>query len=125
MQDADIVWFRDPFEHFARKTDFQISTDKFSGDPLSFQNSKPNCGYQYVRSNARTIAMYKHWCALGEKNPNIDEQTQLKIMLKEREFLNMRVKVRFLDTVYFSGLCQVRDGKHKRLLFQISLLHSC
>lgn len=106
IQDADILWFRNPFDHFANNTDFQISSDKYRGNPYSFYN-RPNCGYQYTRSNNRTIAMYRHWCQGGEENPSIDEQSVLKVMLKRNEIATYNVKIRFLETERFSGFCEV------------------
>ncbi|KAG0613036.1 hypothetical protein M758_6G071500 [Ceratodon purpureus] len=103
--DADILWFRNPFEHFANNTDFQISCDKNRGNAWSLQN-KPNCGYQYARSNERTIAMYRHWCRGGDANPDIDEQSLLNRMLKSKEFTTYKVEIRFLPTERFSGFCQ-------------------
>ncbi|KAG0586809.1 hypothetical protein KC19_2G119200 [Ceratodon purpureus] len=103
--DADILWFRNPFDHFANNTDFQISSDKYRGNPGSF-NNLPNCGYQYVQSNNRTIAMYRHWCKGGEDNPTVDEQTLFKRMLRHKEFSTYKVRIQFLETDKFSGFCQ-------------------
>lgn len=105
-QDADILWLRNPFEHFFDDADFQISCDKNRGNPWSLLN-KPNCGYQYARSNERTIAMYRHWCKGGEDNPHIDEQSLLNIMLHSRAFVSYEVRIRFLSTEEFSGFCNV------------------
>lgn len=102
--DADILWLRNPFEHFFNDADFQISCDKNRGNPWSLLN-KPNCGYQYARSNERTIAMYRHWCQGGENNPHIDEQSLLNIMLHSKAFAPYKVRIRFLSTEEFSGFC--------------------
>lgn len=106
VQDADILWFRNPFEYFAKGTDFQISCDRNRGSAWSLRN-KPNCGYQYARSNERTIAMYRHWCSGGDANPHVDEQSLLNLMLKRKELSPYKVKIRFLPTERFSGFCQV------------------
>lgn len=89
--DADILWFRNPFERFANNTDFQISSDKNRGNAWSLRN-KPNCGFQYARSNERTIAMYRHWCKGGDDNPDIDEQSLLTVMLKGQDFAAFKVE---------------------------------
>jgi hypothetical protein len=102
--DADILWLRNPFEHFSNDADFQISCDKNRGNAWSLLN-KPNCGYQYARSNERTIAMYRHWCNGGENNPHIDEQSLLNIMLHSKAFVPYKVRIRFLSTEEFSGFC--------------------
>ena len=104
--DADIIWFRNPFNQFAKDMDFQISCDRFKG-PVA-ESNKPNCGYQYTRSNKRTIAMYQQWCKGGEDNPNIDEQSLLNVMLKRKDLAKFGVKFRYLDTDQFSGFCQVQ-----------------
>lgn len=106
LQDADILWLRNPFDHFASNADFQISCDKNRGDEMSLLN-RPNCGYQHARSNNRTIAMYRHWCEGGDENPDIDEQSLLKRLLQTNAFASYKVKIRFLSTERFSGFCQV------------------
>jgi len=103
--DADILWLRNPFDHFFDDADFQISCDKNRGNEWSTLN-RPNCGYQYAQSNERTISMYQHWCRGGEANPNIDEQSLLNKMLHSRAFAPYKVKIRFLATEQFSGFCQ-------------------
>jgi hypothetical protein len=106
LQDADILWFRNPFDYFADDADFQISSDKYRGNPRSF-NNLPNCGYQYAQSNNRTIAMYRHWCKGGEDQLSVDEQTLFKKMLRRKEFATYDVNIQFLETERFSGFCEV------------------
>lgn len=59
-QDADILWFRDPFPNFAADSDFQIACDKYMGGPFDVSNNAPNGGFLYVRSNHRTMALYRY-----------------------------------------------------------------
>ncbi|KAH9298702.1 hypothetical protein KI387_030384, partial [Taxus chinensis] len=57
--DADIMWFRNPFLHFTADTDFQIACDRFNGNPTDLENTA-NGGFNYVKSNNRTIEFYKY-----------------------------------------------------------------
>jgi hypothetical protein len=113
VQDADIVWFRNPFNHFAADADFQISSDKFKGNPLSTVENRPNCGYVFTRSNKHTIAMYTHWCNGGKRYPSVDEQSQLGGMLHRGEPKKLGVRVRFLPTELFSGFCEASTDMRK------------
>lgn len=113
VQDADIVWFRNPFDHFVHDADFQISSDKFKGDPLSTVDNRPNCGYVFTRSNNQTIALYTHWCNGGKRYPSVDEQTQLGGMLRRGELKKLGVRVRFLPTELFSGFCEASMDMRK------------
>lgn len=107
MQDADIMWFQNPFNAFYHdNVDFQIACDRYRNPYLLAKNS-PNGGFVYVRSNPRTIAMYKYWYEARLRNPGKHDQDVLMVIFREDEFLRMEVKIRFLDTLYFSGFCQV------------------
>ena len=113
VQDADIVWFRNPFNHFVDDADFQISSDKFKGNPRSTVDNRPNCGYVFTRSNNHTIALYTHWCNGGKRYPKVDEQSQLGGMLQRGELKKLGVRVRFLPTELFSGFCEVSKDMRK------------
>ncbi|XWS22905.1 hypothetical protein CRYUN_Cryun29cG0075900 [Craigia yunnanensis] len=58
--DANIMWFRDPFPRFFLDADFQIACDNFLGRPDDM-NNRPNGGFNYVKSNKRSIAFYIFW----------------------------------------------------------------
>ncbi|CBI35299.3 unnamed protein product, partial [Vitis vinifera] len=45
--DADIMWFRDPFQHFFQDADFQITCDSYIGNPYDV-NNRPNGGFTYM-----------------------------------------------------------------------------
>ena len=105
-QDGDVLWVRNPFDRFAQDADVQLSSDHFSGDPLSMKNS-PNSGFVYTRSNNRTVAMYKYWYDARNRNPGKNDQMVLNTILKEQAFLDLGVKIQYLGTVYFGGFCQV------------------
>jgi hypothetical protein len=102
--DGDILWLRNPFEHFFNDADFEISCDTNHGNAWSYWN-QVNCGFQYARSNERTIGMYRHWCKGGEKNPHIDEQSLFTKMLHKKAFVPFKIRIRFLSTEQFSGFC--------------------
>lgn len=51
--------------------------------------------------------MYKYWYEAREQNPGKHDQDVLSVIFKEKDFLDIGVKVWFLATVEFSGFCQV------------------
>ncbi|KAL9245950.1 hypothetical protein vseg_019543 [Gypsophila vaccaria] len=103
--DADIMWFRNPFPHFDPDTDFQIACDHFTGDPFDLENS-PNGGFNYVKSNLRTIAFYKFWHSSRERYPGYHDQDVLNFIKRSPYITEIGLTMRFLDTAYFGGLCE-------------------
>jgi len=106
-QDADIVWLHNPFTQLAENTDFQIACDRYNNAPESLLN-EPNGGFVYTCANDRTIEFYKYWYAARERHPGKHDQDVLSIIIREQRFLDLGLKVRFLDTRFFSGFCQVQ-----------------
>ncbi|XP_065850124.1 uncharacterized protein At4g15970-like [Euphorbia lathyris] len=103
--DADIVWLRNPFPHFYKNVDFQIACDNYMGDPKNRHNS-PNGGFNYVKSNKRSIKFYKFWYSSRLRFPGKHDQDVLNI-IKFDPFINrIGLKMRFLDTKYFGGFCE-------------------
>ncbi|KAH9318103.1 hypothetical protein KI387_019872, partial [Taxus chinensis] len=110
--DADIMWFRDPFLHFSRNADFQIACDHFTGNPADLDN-RPNGGFTYVNSNNRTIEFYKYWYMSRELYPGNHDQDVLNIIKYDEVITEMGLKMRFLDTAYFGGLCEPSKDLNK------------
>ncbi|KAL4346768.1 hypothetical protein GQ457_17G014570 [Hibiscus cannabinus] len=105
FSDGDIVWFRDPFPRFFPDADFQIACDHFLGRPEDMNNS-PNGGFNYVKSNNRTIAFYKFWYCSRETYPGLHDQNVLNRIKFDPFISNIGLKIRFLDTANFGGLCE-------------------
>ncbi|KAI3967659.1 hypothetical protein MKX01_039569 [Papaver californicum] len=103
--DADIMWFRNPFERFYNGSDFQIACDYFNGNSRDLRNS-PNGGFTYVQSNKRTKKFYKYWYDSRQRHPGKHDQDVLNIIKKKRSFKRIGLKMRFLNTAYFGGLCE-------------------
>lgn len=104
-QDADIMWFRDPFPRFYLDADFQIACDYFAGDSDDVQN-RPNGGFNYVKSNNRSIEFYKFWYSSHETYPGYHDQDVLNIIKFHPFIMEIGLKMKFLDTAYFGGLCE-------------------
>ncbi|XP_060207975.1 uncharacterized protein At4g15970-like [Lycium barbarum] len=103
--DADILWFRQPFAHFYLDTDFQIACDHYWYDSTDLHNS-PNGGFNFVKSNQRTIQFYKFWYNAREAHPGKHDQDVLN-MIKFNPFIkDIGLKIRFLDTALFGGFCE-------------------
>lgn len=107
------MWLRNPLPRLlsADETiDFQISTDRFNGDEWSIRNPI-NGGFYAVKSNNKTIALLDRW--YGRRNSSAaHEQEALHRMMHEGVLGELGIRVRFLDTRYFSGFCQdSRDMK--------------
>ncbi|KAE8716657.1 hypothetical protein F3Y22_tig00110114pilonHSYRG00561 [Hibiscus syriacus] len=103
--DVDIMWFRDPFPRFFPDADFQIACDHFLGSPDDLSNM-PNGGFNYVKSNNRSIAFYKFWYDSHETYPGYHDQDVLNRIKLDPFISDIGLKIRFLDTAYFGGLCE-------------------
>nr|GEZ22897.1 putative nucleotide-diphospho-sugar transferase, nucleotide-diphospho-sugar transferase [Tanacetum cinerariifolium] len=103
--DADIMWFRDPFPMFHKDADFQIACDYFNGDPSDLRNL-PNGGFNYVKSNKKTIEFYNFWYNSRVTYPHLHDQDVFN-KIKFNPFIKkVGLSIRFLDTAYFGGFCQ-------------------
>lgn len=99
------MWFRDPFPRFYLDADFQIACDHFLGLSDDVKN-RPNGGFNYVKSNNRSIEFYKFWYASQDAFPGYHDQDVLNF-IKFHPFINeIGLKMRFLNTAYFGGLCE-------------------
>lgn len=103
--DADIMWFRNPLSRFFPDGDFQIACDQFNGNPYD-RNNRPNGGFNYVKSSYRTIEFYKFWYLSREKHPGFHDQDVLNIIKNDPFIDKLGLKMRFLSTAFFGGICQ-------------------
>ncbi|CAN6549989.1 unnamed protein product [Malus baccata var. baccata] len=88
LQDADVMWFGDPFPH---------------SDDLQ---NRPNGGFNYVKSNSRSIAFYKFRYFSRETYPGFHDQDVLNIIEFHPTTISIGLKIKFLDTAYFGGFCE-------------------
>ncbi|XP_061373402.1 uncharacterized protein At4g15970-like isoform X1 [Gastrolobium bilobum] len=116
--DADIMWFRNPFPRFHHDADFQIACDHFTGSFDDVQN-RPNGGFNFVKSNNRSIEFYKFWYSSKETYPGYHDQDVLNIIKFDPYVTDMGLKMRFLDTANFGGLCEP-----SRDLNQVCTMHA-
>ncbi|XP_040997570.1 uncharacterized protein At4g15970-like [Juglans microcarpa x Juglans regia] len=103
--DTDIMWLRDPFQHFYSEADFQIACDQFYGNSYDL-NNRPNGGFNFVKSNNRTIQFYKFWYTSREAYPGKHDQDVLNMIKGDPFITNIGLKMRFLDTANFGGFCE-------------------
>ncbi|KDP30112.1 hypothetical protein JCGZ_18400 [Jatropha curcas] len=103
--DADVMWLRDPFPHFYRDADFQIACDHYLGNP-SDRNNQPNGGFNYVKSNPRTIKFYEFWYSSRKSYPGLHDQDVLNKIKHDHFIDEIGLQIRFLDTAYFGGFCE-------------------
>ncbi|XP_021738351.1 uncharacterized protein At4g15970-like [Chenopodium quinoa] len=105
ITDTDVVWFRDPFPHFITDdSDFQTSCDRFNGDQYDLNNF-PNMGFLFARSNNRTIKFYDFWVSSKHLYPHLHEQDAFNRIKHDPVVALLGLKIRFLNTDYFSGFC--------------------
>ncbi|XAR57645.1 hypothetical protein NMG60_11025875 [Bertholletia excelsa] len=103
--DTDIMWLRDPFPRFYPDGDFQIACDFFWGKPADLFN-QPNGGFNFVKSNNRTVQFYKFWYESRIKYPKLHDQDVFNKIKFDPFLREIGIKVRFLSTAQFSGFCQ-------------------
>lgn len=105
--DADILWFRNPLPHFYPDGDFQISCDRFLGNASGMENW-PSNGFNYVRANNRTVPFFKYWHAARARYPGDHDQTVFDRIKRDKYLEEIGLKIRFLDTKYFGGVCEIK-----------------
>lgn len=103
--DTDVMWLQDPFLRFYSDADFQIACDQFFGNS-SDVNNNPNGGFNYVKSNNRTVKFYKFWYKSREEYPGNHDQDVLNKIKGDPFIREIGLKMRFLDTAYFGGFCE-------------------
>ncbi|KAJ0970733.1 hypothetical protein J5N97_018692 [Dioscorea zingiberensis] len=104
--DMDILWLRNPFVKFGHEgEDLQISCDWYNGRPFDHSNTI-NTGFYFVTSNNKTMTLFDWWYKSRNETAAIKEQDVLAKMKSMGAFQRLGMKVRFLDTMYFSGFCK-------------------
>ncbi|KAJ4957382.1 hypothetical protein NE237_024493 [Protea cynaroides] len=106
--DMDVMWLRNPITRLISQNqteDLQISCDEFNRN-LSSKNNLINTGFYFVRSNNKTIALYDLWYNMKDNSTGMKEQDVLIKIMHMGMFEQLGLRVRFLDTLYFSGFCQ-------------------
>ncbi|GMY24637.1 nucleotide-diphospho-sugar transferase, nucleotide-diphospho-sugar transferase [Fagus crenata] len=103
--DADVMWLRNPFQRFYSDVDFQIACDRFIGNPDDVRN-QPNGGFNYVKSNNRTVQFYEFWYNSREAYPGYHDQDVLDKIKQDPFITGIGMKMKFLDTAYFGGFCE-------------------
>ncbi|CAJ1948958.1 unnamed protein product [Sphenostylis stenocarpa] len=111
--DTDVMWLRNPFTRLSKNEteDLQISTDGYNGDPWSNTNFI-NTGFYFVRSNNKTVSLFETWYGQKDNSTGKKEQDVLLDLIRGGIIEQLGLRVRFLDTLYFSGFCQ--DSKDFR-----------
>ena len=104
------MWLRNPFARLITNEtvhdDIQMSVDGgYSGDPWS-EKLPINTGFYLVRSNNKTISLFQTWYDKKDNSTGLKEQDVLLNLINNGIIGSLGLKVRFLDTLYFSGFCQ-------------------
>ncbi|KAI9112765.1 hypothetical protein K1719_016268 [Acacia pycnantha] len=114
--DTDVMWLRNPFRRLSntKTEDLQISTDKYLGNPWS-EDHLINTGFYFIRSNNKTISLFETWYSKKDNSTGLKEQDVLLDLIGHYGiFRKLGLRVRFLDTLYFSGFCE--DSKDLRVV---------
>ncbi|CAN6461178.1 unnamed protein product [Victoria cruziana] len=102
--DSDVLWLRNPFPRLSFDDDMQVSCDRYRGEPYLGSLSDINAGFYFVRSNSKTIKLYKLW--YESRDIGIHEQDVLQKLQKKRAFQELGLRFRLMETRHFSGFCQ-------------------
>ncbi|KAI5059351.1 hypothetical protein GOP47_0025670 [Adiantum capillus-veneris] len=112
FSDADILWFRDPFQYLSADVDFQVACDFYVGDPSSLENAV-NTGFVFARANNKTISLYKYWYMAREAFPGMHDQDVFNKIKRNKALEVIGLRMQFLDTKFISTFCQPSDDLEK------------
>ena len=99
------MWFRNPLPNFYSDVDFQTACDHFFGNSTDLGN-RANGGFNYVKSNNRSIEFYKYWYSSRERFPGHHDQDVFNAIKYDPFVTEIGMTVRFLSTAFFGGLCE-------------------
>ncbi|KAK9749138.1 hypothetical protein RND81_02G104800 [Saponaria officinalis] len=105
--DVDMIWLRNPFTILTTNTtqdlDIQFSLDSKN---TTFTINRVNTGFYYVKSNNKTISLFKKWYDMKDMSRNrVKDQDILQLLTWQGVFTDLDINVRFLETELFSGFC--------------------
>ncbi|WOL16689.1 hypothetical protein Cni_G25477 [Canna indica] len=104
--DMDVMWVRNPFQKLHHEgEDLLVSCGAFHDNPL--KNSNINTGFYFATPNNKTIALFDEWYASRNYSERLKDQDVLQRMVRGGVFERLGLKVRYLETRYFSGFCQM------------------
>lgn len=104
MQDADVMWLRNPLLGFLPDTEFQVNSDVYVAGQTT---DAANTGLMYVKSSNRTIEFFKFWYALRVNYSSFTHDQEAFRNVMHDPFLNeIGLEIKCLDTVFFGGFCQ-------------------
>ncbi|XP_024536102.1 uncharacterized protein At4g15970-like, partial [Selaginella moellendorffii] len=86
LQDADVLWLRNPFSNFSPEADVELACDFFNGNETDIRN----------QDNTGHAKFYYH----------IHDQEVFDRIKLHAEFRAIGAKIRFTPTEVFSGFCE-------------------
>ncbi|XP_072965568.1 uncharacterized protein At4g15970-like isoform X2 [Typha angustifolia] len=109
--DVDVAWFRNPFEHITVAPHITTSSDFFFGNPDDLGNY-PNTGLIYFKSCRKNIEVMKYWHEARSRFPKNHDQFVFN-EIKHELVSKFQVRIKFLNTAYISGFCQLGKDLNK------------
>lgn len=82
----------------------------FLAYPIDDIENKPNGGFNFVRSNNRSIDFFNLWYSSRETYPGLHDQDVLNKIKNDSFIMEIGLKMRFLDTAYFGGFCEPSEN---------------
>ncbi|KAL1546524.1 hypothetical protein AAHA92_23110 [Salvia divinorum] len=111
--DIDILWLRNPFTRLVTNADesmdLQISTDEFDDDASSTR-IRINTGFYFIKSNNKTTSLFQRWYDTRTNSGGVKEQDVLQNLVRHGILAQLGIKIKFLNTIYFSGFCKFSLG---------------
>lgn len=111
LQDVDIAWLRNPLEHITLAADISTSSDFYFGNPHALGNY-PNTGFIYFKSCKKNIEVMRYWHDSRRRWPQNHDQFVFN-EIKHELVAKFGVRIKFLDTAYVSGFCQLGKDLNK------------
>ncbi|RYR39179.1 hypothetical protein Ahy_A09g044650 [Arachis hypogaea] len=128
------MWFRDPFPRFHHDADFQIACDHFMGSSYDLEN-RPNGGFNFVKSNTRSIEFYKFWYSSQEVYPRYHDQDVLNFIKVDPFIIDIGLEMSKLHNLRITTsipniICNLISTSVKQLLnyarnYLADLLETC
>ncbi|KAL3806134.1 hypothetical protein ACHAXA_010845 [Cyclostephanos tholiformis] len=134
FQDVDLVWFKSPLDFFQEKSllTFDMYFQDDGNRQLRFAPYSANSGFYFVRSNAKTRHLFRHFLYAGDLiNAWYSHQAVLIALLGEHSSLmGLTVKIYSKETEEFPGglhfhrkkevMKAIMSGNSKAYIFHMS-----